>query len=357
MDDFARRTGLAGESGDVNERYLWTDAFAVQTFFELAHALEEDRYRELAVKLVGEVHQRLGKFRADDERQGWISGLSEEEGKQHPTAGGLRIGKKLPERKLNERFDEQLEWERDGQYFHYLTRWVQAMLRAAREMSGTRYAVWAAELVRVGERFIDNRGGKFRMHWKMSTDLSWPLVASMGEHDPLEGLVCTISASRAVPEQARELGRLTHLWDHYCTGRHWVTTDSLGIGGLLLDVARTAEMGDKIPKSIRPERLLADCVESLELYSLMHRPDLSAEYRLAFRECGLSLGLRVAKESAANAGALERFMYLADDIEQFWIQPKNQTASTWSEHVDINAVTLAASLVNESNLGNTRDRW
>jgi hypothetical protein len=34
----------------------------------------------------------------------------------------LRIGKQLAERRPGERFDERLEWERDGQYFHYLTR-------------------------------------------------------------------------------------------------------------------------------------------------------------------------------------------------------------------------------------------
>lgn len=37
MDDFARRTGLTGDEGNIEQRYLWTDAFAVQTFFGLAH--------------------------------------------------------------------------------------------------------------------------------------------------------------------------------------------------------------------------------------------------------------------------------------------------------------------------------
>ena len=345
VDDFARRTGLTGEGGDANERYLWTDAFAVQTFFELADVFAEERYRELALKLIAEVHQRLGKFRPDDERQGWISGLSQEEGNNHPTAGGLRIGKKLPERKPNERFDEALEWERDGQYFHYLTRWVQALLRAARETRDMRYAVWAAELVQAGEKFIDNRRGKFRMYWKMSTDLSRPLVATIGYHDALEGLVCAVTAAHAIPEKEPELKPLMREWDKYCQSRHWVTTDSLGIGGLLLDAVRLANLGAEIPESIRPEKLLADCVESLELYGLMHRPDLSAEYRLAFRECGLSLGLRVAKNSKLKRDELDPYMYLADDIEEFWIKPENQKASTWMEHLDINAVTLAASLM------------
>jgi hypothetical protein len=36
------------------------------------------------------------------------------EGEAHPTQGGLRIGKALPERRVDEPFDEQLEWERAG---------------------------------------------------------------------------------------------------------------------------------------------------------------------------------------------------------------------------------------------------
>lgn len=37
MDGFSLRTGLSGNKGDIGQRYLWTDAFAVQTFFGLAH--------------------------------------------------------------------------------------------------------------------------------------------------------------------------------------------------------------------------------------------------------------------------------------------------------------------------------
>ena len=38
----------------------------------------------------------------------------------HPTQGGLRIGKNMNERSSSDRFDENLEWDRDGQYYHYL---------------------------------------------------------------------------------------------------------------------------------------------------------------------------------------------------------------------------------------------
>jgi hypothetical protein len=115
MTGFAERTGLASDR--PGERYLWTDAFAVTNFLELARLTGEKGYADLALLLVDRVHRALGRYRSEDTRTGWISGLGEREGESHPTRGGLRIGKKLPERDPAEPFDEDLEWDRDGQYF------------------------------------------------------------------------------------------------------------------------------------------------------------------------------------------------------------------------------------------------
>src|SRR4051812_28072029 len=171
MDEFAQRTGLSGKGGDIDERYLWTDAFAVQTFFRLADVYSSEVYRLLATNLVDVVHHKLGRFHTGDHRKGWISGLSNEEGEMHPTAGGLRIGKKLPERRYDERFNDRLEWERDGQYFHYLTRWIQALLKAGQKTREKRYAIWAAELLSAGRKFFNKTKSRIRMYWKMSVDL------------------------------------------------------------------------------------------------------------------------------------------------------------------------------------------
>ena len=70
-------------------------------------------------------------FATTTARRGWLGGRSEEDGERHPTAGGLRIGKPLPERGAREPIDERLEWDRDGQYFHYLTKWMHALCQAA----------------------------------------------------------------------------------------------------------------------------------------------------------------------------------------------------------------------------------
>ena len=118
MMDFAGLTGLEPVSEDP-KRYLWTDAFAVFNYLELARLLNDEIYVDLALRLVDQVHHALGKHRNDDPRTGWLSGLKDEEGELHPTRGGLRIGKKLNERKPDEPYDDGLEWDQDGQYYHY----------------------------------------------------------------------------------------------------------------------------------------------------------------------------------------------------------------------------------------------
>ena len=128
MVEFGRRTGLISAI-EHPDRYLWTDAFAVCNFLELFACTGEQKYQEYAIALIDQVHQVLGKYREDDMRSGWISGLDEKNGRLHPTIGGLRIGKRLKEREYTEPFDERLEWDRDGQYFHYLTKWMHASLK------------------------------------------------------------------------------------------------------------------------------------------------------------------------------------------------------------------------------------
>ena len=165
------------------------------------------------------------------------SGLSEEEGWKHPTIGGLRIGKRLPVRKPSEPFDELLEWERDGQYYHYLTRWMHALNRVSQVTGNPTYNLWAIELAKTAHKaFVyEAPDGRKRMYWKMSIDLSRPLVASMGQHDPLDGFVTYNELQASAPNNPdwpnllREIGEIEEL----CREISWVTDDPLAVGGLL----------------------------------------------------------------------------------------------------------------------------
>ena len=119
--------------------------------------------------------------------QGWINGQSDSEGKLHPTSGGLRIGKKLPERQPNDPYDDDQEWDRDGQYYHYITKWMHALNCVTRSTGDKTFNALAAEMVKgTHDKFTYGLGSK-RMYWKMSIDLSRPQVHSMGHHDPLDG--------------------------------------------------------------------------------------------------------------------------------------------------------------------------
>jgi len=86
-----------------------------------------------------------------------------------------------------------------------------------------------------------------------------------------------------------------------------------------------------------------------------------ADYRLAFRELGLSIGLSAAKnllkrieenpslfdwggQTPRWVEALNAYLPLRETIEQFWMDGKNRQASTWVEHREINMVMRATSL-------------
>ena len=147
MIEFAKMTGLLPETS-LPKRYLWTDAYAVCNFLGLYCKTNNEQYRRFALLMVDQVHATLGRHRRDDPRTGWISGLDEEEGRRHPTKGGLRIGKEMKERRPEEPFDELLEWDRDGQYYHYLTQWMHALHCVSRVTGDPTFHRWAIDLAK-----------------------------------------------------------------------------------------------------------------------------------------------------------------------------------------------------------------
>jgi N-acylglucosamine 2-epimerase (GlcNAc 2-epimerase) len=372
---FAVRTGLCAQ-GDTERRYLWTDAFAVLALLGLYHRTGAREYLDWTLRLVDLVHHVLGRHRRDDPRSSWISGLSDSEGERRPTAGGLRIGKPLLERGPGEPYDEQLEWDRDGQYFHYLTKWMHALNRVTVTTGDPQYNDWAIDLAMAAHRgfvYLARPSGPKRMCWKMSTDLTRPLVRSMGQLDPLDGFV---AFSHLQATQRGQTSGPTELEDAVVDMRcmcedidSWATTDPLGIGGLLAEAAglvRLIASGDRDFDDLLG-RLLMDAARSLEMYASGRELDMPSESRLAFRELGLSIGLRsldpirVAMEQRperfggtrtatallTQLHSLARFAPLVERIEGSWVAPAARTNAAWTAHLDINSVMLATSLVPE----------
>ncbi len=369
MDQFAQKTGLS-TTAHSPERYLWTDAFAVCNFLQLYRSTAQKKYRQQALDLVEQVHGILGQHRDDDPRSGWISGLDDETGRLHPTTGGLRIGKKLGERKRNQPFDVQSEWDRDGQYYHYLTKWMHALHQVSAVTGDPVYNRWACELGKTMHRAFAHHpaGAEKRLCWKMSIDLTFPLVPSMGHHDPLDGLITCSEVQKSSPGQsgaasscdlADEIADLSLM----CRHRTWTTDDPLGIGGLLFDAYRMLQLtgGDT---GFNDHDLLSEVLGSstvgLHAFSVSGSLRGRAEERLAFRELGLAIGLHAIPRMFARLqdntefephdvvkDQLNRLMAavpLARAIETFWLHPANRQSVSWQTHENINMVMLATSL-------------
>jgi len=369
MLGFAEQTGLSS-AAHSRRRYLWTDAHAVCNFLSLYRRTGDDHYQDLAMQLIDQVHNVLGRHRDDDPRSGWISGLGENEGRNHPTAGGLRIGKKHNERGLDDPLDERLEWDRDGQYFHYLTKWMHALYRASIVAGEARYCRWSRELAQAAHAGFTAQhpiSGDKRLLWKMSIDLTRALVPSSGLHDPLDGYITYHELGRCasqyrghtdLPSLDAEIADTAAM----IVGQRWATDDPLGIGGLLFDACRATQLtaAGQLEDSVLASELLSAVKESLSVFAgqrSLHRP---AEYRLAFRELGLSIGLRgvatmrrivdsnsklFPNSVQRNLEELSKHVRLGEAIEDYWRKPSNQQATTWLEHRDISAVMLATSLL------------
>ena len=361
MNEFAGATGLSDK--DVPpRRYLWTDAFAVCNFLSLFRRTGDQGWRQLALALVEQVHATLGRHRDDDPRSGWISGLSEQEGRRHPTMGGLRIGKTLNERMPGDPYDDRLEWDRDGQYYHYLTKWMHALDQVSRFTGDRKFNRWAVELARAAHAGFVREAptGDKRMYWKMSIDLSRPLVAAMGQHDPVDGLITyrqlQATAEKMSGDHAPALDGPIEEMAALCRQISLSTDDPLGLGGLLCDAYRSARLSaaGRPLQDASAADLLGAALPGLEAAAGSRRFSLPAEYRLAFRELGLSIGLHAVEKMDATVPdirrtdrLIERLLRhagLAEKIETFWQDPENRLSPTWTKHQNINSVMLATSL-------------
>lgn len=374
MVRFAEATGLEGPAAP--RRYLWTDAFAVCNYLGLYRASGEARYLDLALALVDQVHHVLGRHRPDDLRQGWISGLSEEEGERHPTRGGLRIGKPLPERKPNEIFDPRLEWERDGQYFHYLSQWMHALVRVGKVTGREVFLDWALELAKSAHRAFTSPEAlalcrqSTRMAWKMSITLDRVLVPCTGQHDPLDAWLAyqeidlAAGAGQAPGERLSLASEIEEVGE-ICRHLSWVTDDALGAGSLLLAAHKLARL--MLRYGIDDEGMLEQILEvaavSTAAVAASKFQQLAADRRLAFRELGLAIGLRAFRRmreaiegrpgfpADGMLSALAYHLAMGAAIERYWSKPVHRDNATWRGHEDINAVMLATSLAPEGYLG------
>jgi hypothetical protein len=182
-----------------------------------------------------------------------------------------------------------------------LTKWMHALCQTAFVTGDSGNARWAVEL---GEAafggFVrrSHSGEIVGAYWKMSTDLSRPLVPAMGLHDALDGFITFRQAQHA----GKTLGNAgvtgpsaaVELLSVLCQYRNWTTDDPLGLGGLLFDACRLCRLpAEERFNDVRLLEELTDaCHNGLIAFLASRQLNRPASHRLAFRELGLAIGLR-----------------------------------------------------------------
>ncbi|KAK4938556.1 hypothetical protein LTR10_020987 [Elasticomyces elasticus] len=301
-------------------RYLWTDGFAVVNFLTLHRTTNDSRYLTFAMNLVTTVHNILGYTRDGNHR---LPGATDD----HPLNGGLRIGK-----------HDDAGPDSDGQYFHYLTVWMFALNRMSLVTNDKWYNEQAVSLAKaVLPHFMTNTSSaRPRMYWKLSTDLSHPLVESEGNLDPIDGL----------PTVQDEIALLKKILD--TKWRDYSSSDTLDLG-MTLWTAHWLVSEEAWAATL--SRRAVHCLKTLVQHGHFEE---STRRRLAFREFGTALGLRAAFRISSETNSddeLAAIKHLPDQICKVWEDvglvpvPTKQQQGRMAELLPITAVMYASALI------------
>jgi len=257
--------------GRTHGRYLWTDAFGVCNLISLYHVTKDKQFLEFADVLINDVHDVLGKDRAGRARLGNATN-------ERPTLGGLRIGKEK---------EEGMD-DGDGQYFHYLTKWMFALNRMTIATQQSKYNSWALDLAKsVHKNFVvKNLNGQLRMYWKISIDMSRPHTLSEGNLDPFDGYVTyRILQETAGTDELKDLISDMQKMVAARSNRRRDMYDPLDAGEALW-------ICHWYPNEEWSVKLSRDAAKGIDVLYQMGEFDKIQEFRLAFREFGTVIGVK-----------------------------------------------------------------
>lgn len=308
----------AGLCSNGQRRYLWTDAFGVLAFLSIADAYEREgkheeaeKYTQAANSLIDIVHRCLGTPRSNKE----VDSMREDD--LSPTGYvGLRIGK-VDSRKVT---DYGMRY--DGQYWHYIDKWLLALARAGRIDDGVRIAKSCFPF------FFDagdgsGWGGGIR--WKLSVDATAPppLQRARESDDSLVALIIFSLLENARSGNSPSLTDEVRMLKLSLKGyRPRVTDDPLGWG--------LESMYDQFIEGHPRQQALASLQSSA-----LHPSHLS----LPFRLYGAIIGARIGGEQVASPRIVDKLMEMSIEYEA------NAAARGNEEHSSINRVMLAMTLL------------
>jgi len=293
-------------------RYLWTDAYGVCNYITLYYETKDMMYLNQADALIKDVHDVLGKDRKLKNRLGNATD-------DQPLKGGLRIGKVDPEGTS----------DGDGQYFHYLTKWMFALNRMSIARNDLKYNNWAVQLIKaIHPHFVfrdsDNELG---IWWKMTIDLSKPAKMSQGNTDPYNGLMTYKLISELATEKdvlKSEIADLTSIVERKY--RFYHSSDPLDLGGSLW-------ISHFYPDEKWADTLGSIALEAIEELWQSGRFSDFASFRLAFREIGTTIALQVHPKTP------EHWKARIDKVNDFW------SKRLYTRDKDITPVMFCSSLI------------
>ena len=308
----------AGPCDNGQRRYLWTDAFAVLNLVSLAEACpsETTKFLGLANQLVDTVHDSLGKPRSALSQHAMQPDASSPSGYV-----GLRIGK------VHSRVVTDAGMSYDGQYWHYIDKWLLALIRLGRPQEAARVAKC------VFGHFYDATGGGMR--WKLSVDATapGPLQYQPPGDDTLTALIVfSLIEHHLRQEQCakyslqNEIDKLRQSLVGY-KGR--VTSDPLGWG--------LAAMYDQWLERKRTTELQLYAKDALSTFHM------SLPFRLYGALLGAKLCPKAVDEIAQELGPLVEMAVRYEESHIF--------QGTHEEHSSINRVMLATVLLTPGALG------
>lgn len=182
----------------------------------------------------------------------------------------------------------------------------------------------------------------------------------------MDGCVASLQLASTAPD-ASELRKWSVVYESIALSHSLKTTDPLGIGGLLNDSIRLAQLIHLYDLDSRwlLHHLLEAASTGLAAWSLSRLWERPAELRLAFRELGLPIGLNGVswlrdeilpamsskvrtEELQQSLASIGQYQSAGEGIIEFWTDPERRKMVqnlAWATGYNVLAIPLAAGVL------------
>ena len=203
-------------------RYLWTDSFGILNFITLSHRAQSDKKRkkllDAAQTLADVTAKTLGTPRSEK-----LPMLPNSKGGYK----GMRIGKE------NAKVMSDAGMSYDGMYWHYIDKWIYALLRLSQAKGETPTDI-SDFIKEIHPYFLkkDKNGKPVGIYWKMNGDLSVidGLEDTEPNRDAFDGWLVYNLVHQLHPVLENEVKELDYVVKNYVKSGLRATSDPLGYG-------------------------------------------------------------------------------------------------------------------------------